>query len=146
MVDIKRVGICQKGTISLIDLLNHARENLKLEQGGAIATFTGIVRGYTHDGKKVNKLEIEASEDEALKTLAEISKELCERPGVIDVLIYHLVGEFYVSDDLVYIVVTGKSRIDAFQALEEAVERYKKNAEIWKKEYLEDGSCYWISE
>jgi molybdopterin synthase catalytic subunit len=146
MADIKSVGICRKGTISLLDLINLARENPNLKQGGAIATFTGIVRGYTNDGKKVNKLEIEACEDEAKKALAEISKELCGRPGVIDVLMYHLVGEFCVSDDLVYIVVIGKSRRDAFQALEEAVERYKKNAEIWKKEYLEDGSCYWISE
>lgn len=146
MTEIKRVGVSRKGTISLQDLLNLARRNPNLKQGGAIVTFTGIVRGYTHDGKKVDKLEVEACEDEAHKALAEISKELRARPGVIDVLMHHLVGEFYVGDDLVYVVVVGKSRRDAFQALEEAVERYKKNAEIWKKEYLEDGSSYWISE
>ena len=146
MVEIRRVGISRKGTISLQDILNIARSNSNLKKGGAIATFTGIVRGYTHGGKKVVKLKVEACEDEARKALTEISEELRARPGVIDVLIHHLVGEFYVKEDLVYVVVIGKSRRDAFQALEEAVERYKKKAEIWKKEYLGDGTSYWITE
>ena len=34
---------------------------------------------------------------------------------------------------------------DAFKALELAVEKYKKIAAIWKKEYLEDGTSYWTS-
>ena len=89
---------------------------------------------------------MEACEGEAYKALAEISEELRARPGVIDVLIHHLVGEFEVGEDLVYVVVIGRSRKDAFQALEEAVNRYKKRAEIWKKEYLKDGTSYWISE
>lgn len=146
MVDINRVGISRKSTVSLQDLLSLAKRNPDLKKGGAIAAFTGIVRGYTHDGKEVQKLEIEASEDEASKALAEISEELRARPGVIDVLIHHLIGEFEVGEDLVYVVVIGKSRKDAFQALEEAVDRYKKKAEIWKKEYLKDGTSYWISE
>lgn len=146
MVDIDRVGISGKGSISLQDLLELARRNPDLKRGGAIATFTGIVRGFTYGGKEVQKLEVEVCEEEANKALAEISEELRARPGVIDVLIHHLVGEFDVGEDLVYVVVTGKSRKDAFQALEEAVDRYKKKAEIWKKEYLKDGTSYWISE
>ncbi|MCJ7761577.1 molybdenum cofactor biosynthesis protein MoaE, partial [Candidatus Bathyarchaeota archaeon] len=73
-------------------------------------------------------------------------EELRRRPGVIDVLIHHLVGEFYVGEELVYVAVVGKSRKDVFQALEEAVESYKKMAAIWKKEYLKDGSSHWASE
>jgi len=146
MVNIKRVGIDRKGTISLENLLNLVRSNPELEKGGAIATFTGIVRGYTHNGKKVQKLEIEAHEKEAGKALAKISRELRARPGVVDVLIHHLVGEFNVGEDLVYVIVVGKSRKDVFQALEEAVERYKKEAAVWKKEYLEDGTSHWTSE
>jgi len=146
MVDVERVGIDRKGMVSLQDLLNLARSNPEVEKGGAIATFTGIVRGYTHDGREVQKLEIEAYEEEANRALARISEELCSRSGVIDVLIHHLVGEFYVGEDLVYVVVVGKSRKDVFQALEEAVERYKKEAAVWKKEYLKDGTSSWISD
>ena len=145
MADIKRSGISRKGTVSLQDLLNLAKSNPNLKKGGAIATFTGIVRGYTHEGKIVEKLEVEACEEEASKALVEISEELRLSQGVIDVLIHHLVGEFYVGEDLVYVVTIGKSRKDAFKALELAVEKYKKTAEIWKKEYLRDGTSYWVS-
>jgi len=146
MVDIKRVGISVKGVVSLQDLLKLAKHNPNLREGGAIATFTGIVRGYTHSGEEVQKLEIEAHQEEAIKALTEISDELRSKPGVIDVLIHHLVGEFQVGEDLVYVVVIGKSRRDVFQALEKAVEGYKKKAAIWKKEYLSDGSSHWTSE
>lgn len=146
MHQIGRVGIETKGTVSLQDLINEAKNNPEVSKGGAIVTFTGIVRGYTHDGKKVSKLEIEAHDVEATKALAKISEELRKWPGVVDVLIHHLTGEFNVGEDLVYVVVIGSSRVDAFQAIEEAVNRYKKEAALWKKEYLEDDSSYWISE
>lgn len=146
MVNIKRTEVNKKGAVSLQDVLNLAKRNPELKKGGAIATFTGIVRGYTHEGKEVQKLEIEAHPEEANKALAKISEELRAKPGVIDVLIHHLIGEFQVGEDLVYVVAIGKSRKDAFRALEEAVERYKKEATIWKKEYLKDGTSYWVSE
>lgn len=146
MVNIKRTGVSKKDEVSLQDVLNLARSNPELKKGGAIATFTGIVRGHTHEGKEVQKLEVEAHPEEANKALAKISKELRANPGVIDVLIHHLTGEFHVGEDLVYVVTVGESRKDAFQALEEAVERYKKEATIWKKEYLKDGTSHWVSE
>lgn len=146
MVNIERVGISVKGAVSLQDLLDLAKRNPNLREGGAIATFTGIVRGFTHNGEEVQKLEIEAHQGEAIKTLTMISNELSSKQGVIDVLIHHLVGEFQVGEDLVYVVVVGKSRKDVFQALEEAVEGYKKRSAIWKKEYLSNGSSHWTSE
>ncbi len=146
MVGLERVGISRKGTVSLQDLIDLAKHNPNLREGGAIATFTGIVRGFTHSGQGVQKLEVEAHEDEARKALALISEELRLRPGIVDVLIHHLVGEFQVGEDLVYVVVVGKSRKDVFLALEEAVESYKKQATIWKKEYLCNGSSHWVTE
>ena len=146
MLDDVRVGISEKGAISLQDLLNLIRCNPALKEGGAIVTFTGIVRGYTQTGKEVEKLEVEAHREEAKKVLTSISAELRSRPGVIDVLLHHFIGEFHVGEELVYVLVVGRSRSDAFQALEEAVEQYKKKVPIWKKEYLKDGSSYWISE
>lgn len=145
MNNLRRIGISPKSTVCLQDLLNLAHRNPDLKRGGAIVTFTGIVRGFTHNGKKVDKLQIEACKSEAIKALSEISKDLRGRHGVIDVLIHHLVGEFNIGDDLVYVVVIGETRKEAFEALEEAVERYKKNAEIWKKEFLKDGTSYWTA-
>ena len=143
---INRVGVHDKGTISLQSLLSYIKSNLEVEKAGAIATFTGIVRGYTHDGKEVRMLEVEACEEEANRSLDKITTELRARPGIIEVLIHHLVGEFEVGDDLVYVLVMGASRRDTLRTLEEAIERYKKEAAIWKREHLKDGTSYWTAE
>ena len=93
---------------------------------------------------------LEAYEEKANEVLSRICKELKKKEGVIDVQIHHLVGEFDVGEDLVYVLVAGAHRQNVFPVLEEAVERYKKEATIFKKEYTSDKtgvvkSC-WISE
>jgi molybdopterin synthase catalytic subunit len=144
MVKTERVGLKRKGEVSLQDLLELAHSHPDINYGGAIATFTGIVRGYTHLGKEVEKLEFEADEETAEKALSRISEELRARPGIVDVLIHHMVGTFLVGEDIVFVVVVGRSRQAVFQVLEEAVERYKKELPIWKKEHLTNGASYWV--
>lgn len=146
MLNIKRVGIDKKGTISIQDLIALAKQNSLIEESGAIATFTGIVRGYTHEGEKVEKLELEAYKEVAEKALEEISNGLRTKPGITDVLIHLLVGTFSVGEEIVYVVVVGKSRNEVFSTLVEAVERYKHEVPMWKKEYMKDGRSYWVSE
>jgi molybdopterin synthase catalytic subunit len=61
-----------------------------------------------------------------------------------------LLGDFDVTEDMVYVSVAGSHRTDVFPVLEEAVERYKKEAPVFKKERITDakGSTneYWVSE
>ena len=99
---------------------------------------------------EAKKLELEAYEKKANEVLDKICENLRKKRGVIDVQIHHLIGEFDVGDDLVYVVVAGAHRGDIFPILEEAVERYKKEAPIFKKEYIlsETGApkSYWVSE
>ena len=146
MLNIKRIGIDEKGTISLQDLIAFVKQNPGIDESGAIATFTGIVRGYTHEGEKVEKLELEAYEEVAEKALETISDELRTKPGIVDVLIHLLAGTFSVGEEIVYVVVAGRSRKEVFSTLIEAVERYKHEVPMWKKEYLKDGRSYWVSE
>jgi molybdopterin synthase catalytic subunit len=146
MKNIKRTGINKKGTLSLQDLIDFAKTNTKSNQVGAIATFSGIVRGVTHEGNNVLKLELEAYEEVAEHALQTISDDLRKKPGIVDVLIHHLIGTFTIGEEIVYVVVTGRSRKEVFQTLMIAVERYKHEVPIWKKEYLKDGESYWISE
>jgi molybdopterin synthase catalytic subunit len=146
MKNIKRTGIGKKGMLSLQDLINFAKKNPKSDEVGAIATFTGVVRGYTHEGDNVEKLELEAYEEVAEHTLQTISDELRRKPGIVDVLIHHLIGTFTIGEEMVYVVVTGRSRKEVFSTLITAVERYKHEVPLWKKEYLKDGKSYWISE
>jgi molybdopterin synthase catalytic subunit len=144
------VGIHEKGEFSLRDLLKSVKDRPDFSKAGALATFIGVVRGETPNGEAVQKLMLEAYEEKANEALSRICKELKEKEDVIDVQIHHLVGEFDVGEDLVYVVVAGTHRHNVFPVLEEAVERYKKEATIFKKEYTIDKtgvtkSC-WISE
>ena len=146
MTEPRHTGIARKGTVSFQALFNLAKKNPEASKAGAIVTFTGIVRGYTHEGKEVEKLEMQAYDELAEKALEQISRELCIKKGVVDVIIHHLVGSFGVGEELVYVVVLADSRKTAFTTAQEAVERYKKEVAVWKKEYLKDGSSYWAKE
>jgi len=144
------IGIHEKGKLSLLDLLKSVKKRPDFHKAGALAMFIGVVRGETLGGETVKKLELEAYEEKANEVLGNICKELREREGVIDVQIHHFVGEFDVGEDLVYVVVAGAHRQNVFPVLEEAVERYKKEATIFKKEYATDktgaAKSYWVSE
>lgn len=144
------IGIHKKGKLSLLDLLKSVKDRPDFLKAGALATFTGVVRGETLGGETVKKLELQAYENKANEVLGKICEDLREREGVIDVQIHHFVGEFDVGEDLVYVVVAGAHRQNVFPVLEEAVERYKKEAAIFKKEYVIDRNgateSYWVSE
>ena len=143
-------GVHEKGTFSVSDLLGGIRKNEKFEKAGAIALFIGVARGKTLEGEKVQKLTLEAYEEKANEVLAKICDDLSQKPGIVDVQIHHLLGEFNIGEDLVYVSVAGSHRTDVFPVLREAVERYKKEAPIFKKERVMNakGSAteYWVSE
>ena len=139
-----------KGELSLPDLLKRVRANPDFWRVGALAIFIGVVRGEGLEGARVEELEVEAYEEGAEKALARICEDLKGRSGVVDVQIHHFTGRFRVGEDLVYVLVAGSHRQDVFPTLVEAVERYKREAPIFKKEYVVDerGSTksYWVSE
>jgi molybdopterin synthase catalytic subunit len=112
--------------------------------------FIGVVRGETMKGETVKSLKLEAYDEKADKVLEKICRELKMKKGIVDVQIHHFTGEFSLGEDLVYVLVAGGHRTNVFPVLQEAVERYKKEASIFKKEYVKDkkGSVksYWVSE
>jgi molybdopterin synthase catalytic subunit len=121
------------------------------EKVGAIGTFIGIVRGETADGDKVSELELEAYEEKADEVLEGICRDLEKRDGIIDVQIYHFLGNFSVGEELVHVIVAGSHRGEVFETLELAVEGYKKKAPIFKKEIIIDKKTgkrreYWTQE
>jgi molybdopterin synthase catalytic subunit len=144
------IGVHEKGTVDFQELLASLRRNPNFSKAGAIATFIGVVRGDNLKNEKVQKLELEAYEEKANETLKNICNDLKKKQGIVDVQIHHMLGEFSVGEDLVYVVVAGAHRKDVFAVLEEAVERYKKEAPIFKKEHVgsEKGEtrAYWTKE
>jgi len=142
--------IHNKGDLSLSKLMENAKKLKNFWKAGALAIFIGVVRGETPSGGKVQKLEIEAYEEKAEEVIAGICEDLMKRTGIVDVQIHHFVGEFGVGEDLVYVLVAGSHRENVFPVLKEAVERYKREAPIFKKEFIIGGEggldAYWVSE
>ena len=145
-----QAGVHKKGDFSVVDLIKNTTMSNNYSKAGAIAQFIGIVRGLTINGEKVQKLKLEAYEEKANEILLNICRELSVKKGIVNVQIHHLLGEFEVGEDLVYVSVAGSHRSDVFPVLYEAVERYKNEAPVFKKELITklDGiqKEYWISE
>lgn len=144
------VGIHRKGEFSLSDLVKSVKAKEDFHMAGAIATFVGVVRGTTLSGEKVTRMDLQAYEDQANKILEDICMNLKNRDGIVDVQIHHFVGEFSIGEDLVYVMVAGGHRENVFGVLREAVERYKAETPVFKKEHIIDAKgvekSYWVSE
>lgn len=110
---------------------------------GAIIIFVGSVRGLGRDGKKVLRLEYEAYEGVAEKTLERIISDLKDKYGIIDAIVEHKIGSAYVSEDTVYALIASRHREEGFRSLTELIERLKREVPVWKKEVTEKSS-YWI--
>ena len=141
-----KAGVHEKGEISFIDILSDMRRSSSFPQAGCIVSFIGFVRRDVLVDDCVNRLVLEAWKPEADKALETICNEEEQHTGIIDVRIHHFLGAFDVSEDLVYVLVAAAHRQEGFTSLRRAVERYKHEAPIWKKECLESGMDYWITE
>jgi len=145
-----RAGVHEKGAFSLFDLISNMKSGDNFAKAGAIGLFIGVARGENLEGEEVQQLTLEAYEEKADEVLGKICDDLSKKAGIVDVQIHHLLGEFNVGEDLVYVAVAGSHRTGVFPVLQEAVERYKREAPIFKKERVVDaeGSVTerWVSE
>lgn len=144
------MGVHKKGSLTFSDLIEDVKDKEGFRRAGAIVSFVGVVRGENLEGEQVEKLEVEAYEEKANEVLTNICNELESADGIVNVQIHHFLGEFNVGEELVYVSVAGMHRKDVFPVLEKAVERFKSEAPIFKKEYVitKKGKkqSHWITE
>ncbi len=110
--------------------------------GGALVSFTGFVKGYVA-GSRVDKLVYEAYRELADKKLYEIAEKYSGVPGVIDIAILHRVGELGPGDFTVHVLVSSRTRHEAFHTAALVLEEVKHRAPIYKLEERSDGA-YWV--
>ncbi|MFW9949105.1 MAG: molybdenum cofactor biosynthesis protein MoaE [Candidatus Thorarchaeota archaeon] len=137
-------GIYEKDEINLTDVLFSLKNHQKIEDAGSILTFSGIVRKTSKEGKVIRNLEIDSYDKLANASINKICKEIRELPGIIDVIIIHFKGNFKIKDDLVHVIIVSSHREEGFKALRLAVEKYKKEVAVWKKENFLDGTSEWV--
>ncbi|MCW4024392.1 MAG: molybdenum cofactor biosynthesis protein MoaE [Candidatus Bathyarchaeota archaeon] len=145
-----KAGVHPKGTVTIQNVIDNIKQDPTFQKAGTISCFIGVVRGETFEDKKVQKLTIQGYEEKAREVLTQICSDLTKKTGIVAVQIHHFLGEFDVGEDLVYVAVAGAHREEVFAVLHEAVERYKHEVPIFKKEHIIDSngksSGYWVSE
>jgi len=112
------------------------------ESAGAIATFLGTTRVHSR-GRTVRFLDYEAYEGMAETVMERIAEDLKAKYSVCDVAIHHRVGRVGIGETSVVIAVSAPHRHDALRACQEAIDRLKETAPLWKKEVYEGGE-EWI--
>ncbi|HEX8525470.1 molybdenum cofactor biosynthesis protein MoaE [Allosphingosinicella sp.] len=109
---------------------------------GAIATFTGLVRGE-NDGSAVSALELDFHPRLTQRAVAGIAADAAERFGLIDVAIVHRHGILAPGEAIVFVAAAAQHRRAAFDAVDYVMDRLKTEAPFWKREQRSDGA-HWI--
>jgi molybdopterin synthase catalytic subunit/molybdopterin converting factor small subunit len=117
-------------------------DEVRSDQAGAIATFTGTTRLQSR-GRTVLYLDYEAYEEMAEEVMAEIAAELKRRYELCAIAIHHRAGRVEIGEASVVIAVSAPHRQDALAACKDAIDSLKEQVPLWKKESYEGGE-EWI--
>ena len=131
---------------TLESLVARATDSDAAEYAGAIATFTGCVRAK--DGPedvRTEYLEFERYDDVAARKMATIREELLAREGVYEVLLHHRTGVCTAGEPVVYVVVLAGHRAEAFETVEDGIDRLKDEVPLFKKEVTVEDD-FWAHE
>jgi molybdopterin synthase catalytic subunit/molybdopterin converting factor small subunit len=118
--------------------LARAVDEVRDDEAGAIATFTGTARVHSR-GRTVQHLEYEAYEGMAERVMEELATSLKERHEITGVAIHHRVGRVAIGEESVVIAISAPHRAAALAACKEAIDTLKEAVPLWKKEVYEGG-------
>lgn len=140
-----RTGAYPKNEIDFPEIYKKFVENLG-SNTGSVLSFLGVARLESADGsRKIKSLLIESYEKHANAMLEKICREVREKYSLTNILIIHALGSFSAGEPVVIVLVASPRRKNGFSALANAVERYKKEPALFKKEIYRDGSSSWIA-
>ncbi|WP_028965620.1 molybdenum cofactor biosynthesis protein MoaE [Sphingomonas phyllosphaerae] len=121
------------------DAIDIADEFTQLEQGGAVATFTGLVRA--DDG--VATLELEHYPGATEAALTRLAEEARARWSLTAATIVHRVGPMAPGERIVFVGTCSAHRAAALEACAFLIDRLKTDAPFWKRETV-DGASRWV--
>lgn len=108
--------------------------------GGAVASFTGIVRGG--DGLEAMRLDQYPAMTEA--QIARIVEDACARWPLMGVVVIHRVGELFPGERIVFVGTASAHRAAALESCAFLIDWLKTSAPFWKKERFSDGRAEWV--
>lgn len=126
--------------------LNKIIEQLSSPETGAIALFTGVVRGITDQGttQETEKLFYEAYKPMAELKLKQVVDEIRSQwPDVIGIWIVQRIGELEAGTPTVVVACSAAHRNNGvFEAAKYGIDRLKQIVPIWKKEIGPSGEIW----
>ena len=136
--------VCKLSSKDII--LGDVVKDLVAASTGAVAAFTGLVRGITErsDPHKTIKLEYEAYEPMAVKMMHQIANEIEDRWNMIEaVTMIQRVGTLYPGEIAVVVACSASHRdTGVFDAASYGIERLKEIVPVWKKEFGPTGEVW----
>jgi molybdopterin synthase catalytic subunit len=113
---------------------------IQLNGVGAIASFTGIVRG--DDGVAAIELEHYPAMTEA--SLRALCESATARWSLSACTLLHRVGKMAVGEQIVLVATAASHRAAALEACSYLIDRLKTDAPFWKKEYRGLSEGQWV--
>ncbi len=110
-------------------------------EDGAFVNFEGVARNNTK-GRTTRYLEYECYEAMAVKTMAQIGRQIAAEFSIGRIAMVHRLGRIEIGETSVAVVVTAPHRRPAFDAALEGINRLKRMVPVWKKEYFADGEVW----
>ena len=110
---------------------------------GAIATFTGVVRGRTGDDT-IQSMTLEHYPGMTEAELARVEAEAHDRFPLHATLVIHRTGELAPGDNIVLVIAASAHRHAAFEAAQFMMDFLKTKAPFWKKEAQAGGEENWV--
>jgi molybdopterin synthase catalytic subunit len=111
---------------------------ISADGAGAIASFTGIVRG--DDG--VTAIELEHYPVMTEASLRALAEEAVARWSLTGCTLIHRVGRMALGEGVVLVITSAPHRAEALDACAFLIDRLKTEAPFWKKEYRGDAAVW----
>jgi molybdopterin synthase catalytic subunit len=108
--------------------------------GGAVASFTGLVRG--EDG--LVEMLLEHHPAMTAKALGDIADEAARRWPLAGITVIHRHGPLHPGDRIVFVGTASSHRAAALEACAFLIDWLKTSAPFWKQERFADGAKRWV--
>ncbi len=115
------------------------------EDTGGLASFIGIVRAKTADGRRLTALTLEHYPGMTEKAVTGIAAEAVQKFSLTGCTVIHRVGRLSPGDDIVFVAAAAPHRAAALQAVAFIIDYLKTAAPFWKCESFEDGERAWVA-
>lgn len=110
---------------------------------GAIAEFSGIVKGFNPAGEEITALEIEVWIEQATHDCEQIVQSVVEKYPVERITALHRYGVLGVGEPIVYCAAASPDRGTAFAAASALIEHFKGDVAVWKREH-KGNTATWV--